>query len=153
MINNITLTTDLILRNNDVNAMLKEWQKYTDSTVNDTYQSTCSSKTKDFWSQNKEKCLGYTYTPSTESSAGTTSCLVFYNDWNNPQVAKRYTSALAGCTQPNSDFISFADAAVAYHNAMNKYVSYNTDLLNQLIENIKSLDSSFAKMSTKYYKV
>lgn len=94
-------------------------------------QSSCSSKTKDFWAQNKNKCLsGYTYVSVSNPTdqLGNQACLL-YTEFTTTAINTRYASQPSGCTI-SGDYNTVLSATQAYFASINKYVTQNSQLLS-----------------------
>jgi hypothetical protein len=143
MQNDIRLTTDNSLGNNDLTVVLSEFNRWTDSSLATTYQRSCTAGTRDNWNQIRDQCPSdYTYLPAGGSSSSK-SCLAL-SEWSDSQVSSRYGAT--GCTGGNSDFTSVSQASLAYFQGLKAYIQANTDLLNRLIVENEGLNSQFVNM-------
>jgi hypothetical protein len=145
MQSDIRLTSDSSNGNNDINIILSEFNKWSDSSLATTYQKSCSAATKDNWVQNNTQCASdYTYLAAGGSSSSK-SCLALI-DWSDSQVSSRYGAT--GCTGGNTDFTSVSQAALAYFQNLKAFIASNTDLLNKLISENDNLNSQFISMAS-----
>jgi hypothetical protein len=147
--NDITLTTDTSLGNNDIGTIMAEWQKYTDSNVAGSYQVSCTSKTEDAWAQGQAKCPSdYKFVTGGQALANPVekNCLTIQS-WASDQVNTRYTSAPTCSSAPNTDFNSFSTAITAYYQNVKNYILENSNLLNTLTNEMTTLNDQFVTLA------
>ena len=144
-INDVSLTTDQTLGNNDISSIYQEFRKWTDVSSNPSLKD-CSPNPQDVWVQSQELCPG-AYTYVTDGAVGNKNCLA-YTKFSASSVSSRYSS-LSGCKYTTNDFSSVSTSVSAYTSTLNSYISENTALLNQLINNNNVLDASFSQMAVK----
>lgn len=142
IINDITLTTDIGYNYNDITSVLSEFRGWTDAGQNE-YQKGCTSPTYDVWVQSLSQCpAGYPH----NAAIGLQSCLLIPN-FSGAQAQSRY-SGLSGCqSSGNIDFSSTSQAAQAYVTNLNKYISDNTNLVDQLISQNAVINTKFVSIA------
>jgi len=127
-----------------------EWNAYTDSSVQGSYQKGCSSNTRDYWVSDSTTCpSSYTLIQGGGSNIGNPSCLVL-SDWTSAQVNSRYGAAPAGCgATGSSDFTTVTTAASSYFNSMSSYSVDNSKLIDEIKTEHTNINSSFTSMAEK----
>lgn len=145
MITDITLTTDFnVLRNNDISAMISEWQGYTDTNVN-KYLRCSSGGTKDYWSWTKDKCPNsYAYLAASSSPAGPGPHCLVIPEWSTSMINSRYAET---CTPTGGDFTSVASASSAYYSGLTQYSTSSKTILEQMIATNGELNGLFQSMT------
>jgi hypothetical protein len=143
----ITKSTDPTLGNNDISAIIAQMNGWTDSSTN-IYQKGCNPASFDTWVQSNNLCPnGYTYTAG-GGTLGNKDCIPF-TEFTGSQASTRYSVQTACASSGSTDFTSVGQAASAYTTNLNKYVTDNSNLVNQLIANSNIIDNSFVSMSSK----
>lgn len=143
-VTNLDLGTDSMLN------QFNEFNKYSNEDDQNTYQKSCDSNTKDFWTTTLDACKnGHVKINPGQENDGNKNCLLF-SEWNQSQVTSRYSTRPKGCKTGNSEFPTANGGINAYYSALNTFSTSNSILINQMVkENNDSLNSGFILMSGK----
>jgi hypothetical protein len=148
---NFAITTDSSLGSDAIISQFLQYNQWTDSNSNNSYQKGCSSNSKDFWTTNLDTCkTGYIKASAGAQGNGETSCLIF-SEWNSGQVTSRYSSRPQGCSinTGSPDFFNVLTAINAYYAAFSSYSTQNRNLINNLQSQFNNLNTGFTSMSNQ----
>lgn len=145
---NILLTTDSSYNSDAIANVFSEWNAYTDSSIQNTYQKGCSSFSKDYWVSDPKTCpASYNYIQSGSIANGTPSCLVL-SEWSSAQVNSRYAASPTGCGSTGStDFQTISGASNNYFSAMTDYSKENSNLIDEIKTEHTKINNSFESMA------
>lgn len=152
---NFPATTDASYGSDAMINQFAQYNLFTDSNIQGTYQKGCGKFAKDFWSTNLDSCKsGYVKANTADTPNGDPNCLIF-NEWNANAVASRYNSVPSGCSSETGspDFNNIQGATNAYFSAFTQYSNANSALIDDLQRNMNDLDKGFSGMSDNLLKM